>query len=48
MKLENLHVETAGAKAKLQHAADFAFSLRVRRPPGGKIVARGQRLIGIK
>src|SRR5216684_3985538 len=47
MKLKNLHVETAGRKAELEHSADFAFPLRVVRPPGGKALARGQCLIGI-
>jgi hypothetical protein len=47
LQFKNLHVETAGAKAKLQHAADFAFALRGSRPPGGKTVKRGQRLIDI-
>jgi len=46
-KLKDLHVETAGAKAELEHSAGFAFPLRIVRPPGGKTFARGQRLIDI-
>ena len=47
MKLKNLHVETAGAEAELDHAADFAFPLRVARPPAGKTFDRGQCLIDV-
>jgi hypothetical protein len=47
IKLENLHVETAGAKAESEHSADFAFPLCVVRPPGGKAFKRGKRLIDI-
>jgi hypothetical protein len=47
MKLENLHVDTAGAKAELEHSADSAFPLRVVRPPAAKTFARGQCLVGI-
>src|SRR5262249_62046327 len=47
LKLENLHVEAAGAKAELEHAADLAFSSRVARPPAGKAFDRGQCLIDI-
>jgi hypothetical protein len=47
MKLKNLHVEITGPKAELEHSADFAFTSRVARPPGGKTFARGQCLIDI-
>jgi hypothetical protein len=47
MKLKHLHVETAGTKAELKHAADFAFSLCVVRPPGGKAFDGSQCLIDI-
>src|SRR6266545_895892 len=36
LKLKNLHVNTAGAKAELEHSADFAVPLRVGGPPAGK------------
>src|SRR6266478_190254 len=29
LKLKNFHVDTAGAKAELEHSADFAVALRV-------------------
>jgi hypothetical protein len=47
MKLKNLHVEPAGAKAELEHSAGFAFPLRVFRPPSGKTFTRSQRLIDL-
>jgi hypothetical protein len=47
MKLKNLHVETAGLKAELEHSADFAFRLGVVRPPSGKTFARVQCLISV-
>jgi hypothetical protein len=40
IKLNNLDVDTAGAKAELNHAFPF-------RPPAGKTLKRGQCLIGI-
>jgi hypothetical protein len=43
IKLNNLDVDTAGAKAELNHA----FPLRGVRPPAGKTLKRGQCLIGI-
>src|SRR5713226_9517283 len=47
IKLKNLHVDTAGAKAELNNPADYAFASRVGRPPAGKTLTRGQCLIGI-
>src|ERR1700733_7619723 len=47
MKLKNLHVESAVAKAEFKLATDFAFPLRVVRPRGGKTFVRGQCLIDI-
>src|SRR6266478_2179366 len=48
LKLKNLHVDTAGHKAELDHSADFPrLPLRVACPPPGKTFDRGQRLIGI-
>src|SRR5206468_10731295 len=45
--LKDLHVETTGFEAELQHSADLAFSLRIGRPPAGKAFTRGQSLISI-
>src|SRR4029077_5096879 len=47
LSLQDLHVETAGAKAELDHAADLAFPLRVDGPPRGKTFERGQCLVDI-
>ena len=47
IKFKNLHVETAVAKAKPQHAAGFALPLRIARPPRGQTFDHGQCLIDI-
>src|SRR5580704_14947895 len=47
IELENLHVETAVAKAELEHAAGLAFALRVGCPPSGKTFTRGQCLVNV-
>src|SRR5437016_5145957 len=47
LKLENLHVDPAGAKAELDHAADLAVPLCGGGPPAGKTIEHGQCLVGI-
>src|SRR6266853_3704403 len=48
LKLKNLHVDTAGHKAELDHSADFPrLPLRVGRPPSGKTFEPGQCFIDI-
>src|SRR5271170_6743322 len=42
LQLENLHVETAAAKAELEHAANLAFPSRAARPPARKAFDGGQ------
>src|ERR1700677_3475178 len=44
IKLKDLHVEAAGAKAESEHATDVAFAFRGGRPPRGKTFDRGQCL----
>src|ERR1700677_3711771 len=44
IKLKDLHVEAAGAKAKPEYATDVAFAFRGGRPPRGKTFDRGQCL----
>src|SRR6266850_14752 len=46
IKLKNLHIDTAGAKAEFNNPADLAFASRVGRPPAGKTIEHGQCLIG--